>query len=81
MRRNISDKYAEMEKQLVDAFIEAQSSLDTRRMKQYAGALQPFSYVCDNHRASYVLCRECLMVMYGAAFRECIMIGSLDSDI
>ena len=75
MRRNISDKYAEMEKQLVDAFIEAQSSLDTRRMKQYAGALQPFSYVCDNHQASYVLCRECLMVVYGAAFRECIMIG------
>lgn len=45
VRRNISDKYAEIEKQLVDEFIEAQRSLDSRRMKQYAGALQPFGYV------------------------------------
>lgn len=56
MRRNISDKYAEMEKQLVDAFIEAQSSLDTRRMKQYAGALQPFSYVCDVTTTELAMC-------------------------
>ena len=59
VRRNISEKYAEMEKQLVDAFIEAQSSLDTRRMKQYARALQPFSYVCDNYWPSSILCRAC----------------------
>ncbi len=42
IRTNISTKYVEIEEQLVDEFIEAHRSLDMKRMKQYAGALQPF---------------------------------------
>ena len=45
VRRRISDKYAEIENQLINEFIDAQMTLDTKRMKMYARALIPFSYV------------------------------------
>ena len=45
VRRRISDKYAEIENQLINEFIDAQMTLDTKRMKMYARALVPFSYV------------------------------------
>lgn len=45
VRANIYEKYAETEQLLVNAFIESLRSLDSRRMKEYARALQPFSRV------------------------------------
>ena len=45
VRKRISDKYAEIEYQLINEFIDAQMTLDTKRMKMYARALIPFSYV------------------------------------
>ena len=47
MRKRISDKYAEIENQLINEFIDAQMTLDTKRMKMYAHALVPFSYVSE----------------------------------
>ena len=67
VRRNITDKYAEIEQQLVDEFIEAHRSLDTKRMKQYAGALQVFPYVSRRGpalrmRVLYIVCVFALIV-------------------
>ena len=45
VKERIAFKYAEIESQLVDAFIDAQRSLDTKRMRQYAQALAPFPLV------------------------------------
>ncbi len=45
VKENIAAKYAELESQLVDAFIDAQRSLDTKRMRQYAQVLSPFPLV------------------------------------
>ncbi len=50
MKENIAAKYAELESQLVDAFIDAQRSLDTKRMRQYAQALSPFPLVSPPSR-------------------------------
>jgi hypothetical protein len=43
VRGHIYAKYAETEQLLVNEFIESLRSLDSRRMKEYAVALQPFS--------------------------------------
>ena len=45
VRRHIFTKYAETEQLLVNEFIESLRSLDSRRMKEYAVALQPFGKV------------------------------------
>ena len=45
VRGHIYAKYAETEQLLVNEFIESLRSLDSRRMKEYAVALQPFSKV------------------------------------
>ncbi len=45
LKKNIAEKYAEIESQLVDEFVKAQRSLDTKRMRQYAQALSPFNKV------------------------------------
>ena len=45
MKQNINAKFAETESQLVDGFIDSLQSLDTRRMKEYAQALQSFNLV------------------------------------
>ncbi len=50
VKEKIANKYAAIESQLVDAFIDAQRSLDTKCMRQYALALQPFPRV-RIHRA------------------------------
>ena len=47
VKEKIAEKYAEIESQLVDAFIDAQRSLDTRRMRQFAQALTPFPRVSE----------------------------------
>jgi len=47
VKEKIAEKYAEIESQLVDAFIDAQRSLDTRRMRQFARALAPFPRVSE----------------------------------
>lgn len=54
VRRRISDKYAEIENQLINEFIDAQMTLDTKRMKMYAHALVPFSYVSPYMNTSNV---------------------------
>ncbi|XP_064403702.1 exocyst complex component 5-like [Halichondria panicea] len=43
VKQNINAKFAETESQLVDGFIDSLQSLDTRRMKEYAQALQSFN--------------------------------------
>jgi hypothetical protein len=78
VRRNISDKYAEIEQQLVDEFIEAHRSLDVKRMKQYAGALQPFPYVSTTERSSSLVPRFLFWKSLGMRLRaapccECTM--------
>ena len=45
VKEKIARKYVEIEAQLVDAFIDAHHSLDTKRMRQYAQALAPFPLV------------------------------------
>lgn len=54
MKENITAKYAEIESHLVDAFIDAQRSLDTKRMRQYAQALSPFPLGSQNVIKNYI---------------------------
>ena len=56
MKGHISEKYADVEGTLVDEFIESHCALDTRRMKMYAKALQPFPYVRQQRVHKYGLC-------------------------
>ena len=45
MRRNIAQRYAEIESQLVAKFCDALRSSDVKRMKKFASTLQLFSHV------------------------------------
>ena len=45
MRKNIADRYAQIESQLVDKFCEALDASDVKRMKLYASTLQHFPEV------------------------------------
>lgn len=45
MRANISERYSDIEQQLVGKFYEALSSSDVKRMKVYASTLQNFPEV------------------------------------
>ena len=56
VKSHISEKYADVEGTLVDEFIESHCALDTRRMKMYAKALQPFPYVSQQRVHKYSLC-------------------------
>lgn len=54
VKGHISEKYADVEGTLVDEFIESHCALDTRRMKMYAKALQPFPYGSSKVIENYI---------------------------
>ena len=64
VRRHIFTKYAETEQLLVNEFIESLRSLDSRRMKEYAVALQPFGKV-NSLSHTHTLSRAFFLVIVG----------------
>ena len=72
MRHNIAQRYAEIERQLVDKFCEALRSSDVKRMKKFASTLQLFQrvstacnymYLCINVECTVYTCTvQCIYV-------------------
>ena len=65
MRHNIAQRYAEIERQLVDKFCEALRSSDVKRMKKFASTLQLFQEVstaCNFKCGMYMYVCTCVRV-------------------